>query len=376
MKAATRRGFTLIELLVVIAIIAVLIALLLPAVQSAREAARRAQCVNNLKQIGLGLHNYHSSNGTFPLGGTVAWSTSYGASENWGTWSASALLLGYMEQLPVYNACNFNLTVAHYLGAGYGMNYTVTFTKLNSFICPSDGQSPDPPVGGTPIAPGSSVMCWGWTGHSNNYYASLGTSSNYANTNGPTSGLFTEAGPCYGLQACTDGSSNTIAYGEALIGLWGISCLNWRGGPEVATPPSGNAQGLFDVSTNPLSVVTDFNVCQTAFQNPAFTSASNWHNQNNSKGNYWAIMGGGWTLFNTIMPPSSSQWTFGACRMGQANADILDGTYQNANSNHPGGANFLFGDGSVHFLKSSISLKTYWALGTKAGGEVISADSY
>jgi prepilin-type N-terminal cleavage/methylation domain-containing protein/prepilin-type processing-associated H-X9-DG protein len=375
MKAQSRRGFTLIELLVVIAIIAVLIALLLPAVQSAREAARRVQCVNNMKQIGLGLHNYHSTHGTFPLGGTWAFTTSYGGySANWGTWSASALLLGYMEQQPLYNACNFNLTVGWGLGNMY--NYTVTYTKLNAFICPSDGMSPDPPQPGTPIT--ASIMCWSWSGHNNNYYASVGTSSNYANfvNGGQTTGLFTEGGPCYGLQSNTDGSSNTIAYGEALVGLWNIPCPNWRGGPVVPTSPAGGNSGLYDVSTNPASVLTDFQVCQAFFVSPAYTAAGNWHNLNNSKGAFWDQDFGGFTLFNTIMPPSSKQYTFGACRMGATNADIADGTYQNANSNHPGGCNFVFGDGSVHFLKSSISMRIYWALGTKANGEVISSDSY
>src|SRR3984893_12760577 len=106
MKAETRRRFTLIELLVVISLIAVLIALLLPAVQSAREAARRAQCTNNLKQIGLGLHNYHTTINAFPLANTTAWS--YGYESDWGAWSAHALLLGYMEGQPIYNSCNFN----------------------------------------------------------------------------------------------------------------------------------------------------------------------------------------------------------------------------------------------------------------------------
>src|SRR5438309_6333244 len=143
MKKA-RRGFTLIELLVVIAIIAVLIALLLPAVQSAREAARRIQCVNNLKQIGLGMHNYHSANNAFPLSDTVAW-CGYGYNSDWGAWSAHALLLGYMEGQPIYNNCNFNWVA--YFSQGFKINLTVTNTIVNSFICPSDGETPDLPHG-------------------------------------------------------------------------------------------------------------------------------------------------------------------------------------------------------------------------------------
>jgi prepilin-type N-terminal cleavage/methylation domain-containing protein len=113
MRPRSRGGFTLIELLVVIAIIAVLIALLLPAVQSAREAARRSQCVNNLKQIGLALHNYHSTFDTFPMGVSASnntWNSSNGCSAQvtWNGWSVHALMLPYLEAVPIYNAINFS----------------------------------------------------------------------------------------------------------------------------------------------------------------------------------------------------------------------------------------------------------------------------
>jgi len=355
-KMQTRRGFTLIELLVVIAIIAVLIALLLPAVQAAREAARRSQCTNNLKQIGIGLHNYHSGIGTFPLGGTTASAGTYSAA--WGSWSASALMLGYLEQTQIYNACNFNWLPS--FGPGWNINSTVHNSKVSVFICPSDGLSPDSP----------NSSCWQWTGHTTNYAASLGTSTNGAYKSAST-GLFTVSGPVYGIQSITDGSSNTIAYGESLIGNFSQSGLKWRDGPVLSAAPAGGG-GFYDANQNITAVMTDLQTCQTGFQN--YTNNAN--SLNNTRGYRWDEAGPGFCLFNTIVPPSSTQYTFGCCLMGSTSVDCFGGQYMPADSNHPGGANFLFADGSVHFLKSSISMKTYWALGTKANGEVISSDSY
>src|SRR5947209_7877310 len=182
MSSKTHRGFTLIELLVVIAIIAVLISLLLPAVQSAREAARRAQCINNMKQIGLGMHNYHTANGSFPLGGTVTsvgpgGGYAAGYSTSWGTWSAHALMLGYMEQQPLYNSANFSWAVV--MGPGWNINLTVGNSMLNVFLCPSDNLAPIAVPAGDQ-----------WAGRLNNYFASVGTTLAYQGAK-ETTGVFT-----------------------------------------------------------------------------------------------------------------------------------------------------------------------------------------
>lgn len=161
-----RPGFTLIELLVVIAIIAVLIALLLPAVQAAREAARRIQCTNNLKQLGLALQNYHSTYGVFPnsYGARgIGQTTTLGA---WGSWSPQSLLLGHMEQTQLYNACNFSL-VNHDNAAGAAANKTAVEVRIGNFLCPSSPLPAGTDLEGTANAIG------------NNYFASTGPSIDF-----------------------------------------------------------------------------------------------------------------------------------------------------------------------------------------------------
>jgi prepilin-type processing-associated H-X9-DG protein len=333
-----------------------LISLLLPAVQSAREAARRAQCINNLKQIGLGLHNYHTTHNTFPPGGTAQWTDSYGGyNANWGTWSAAALLLGYMEGQPLYNAANFNWVCCW--SSGWNINSTVTVSIVNTFICPSDGQSPVPTQNDI------------WTGETNNYHASVGASTDFYNP----SGLFAESGPCYGIQACTDGSSNTIAYGEALVGSNSSERVKWRSGPVLSAASALCGKpwcGVTDVSSMYVKVIADLQTCEQGYVTEV--------GKVNQKGFRWCENLGGFSLINTVVPPSTSQYSFGWCalRGGGTNSNASDGQYQNVNSNHPGGANVLLGDGSARFIKSTVAIKTYWALGTRAGGEVISADAY
>ncbi len=394
MKSQRGRGFTLIELLVVIAIIAVLIALLLPAVQSAREAARRAQCSNNLKQIGLAMHNYHSSHGSFPPGGmyAAAYSPSYpggyGKGVGWGTWSAQAMMLGYLEEMPLYNAANFYWAVAM-PGPAWNMNSTVSCRIISTFICPSDGLAPINPQGGV------------WTGETNNYLASLGTTTAYggnspsngqagskfgtaaspAGLSSDTTGVFSQGGNVYGITDIPDGTSNTIAFGETLVGDNTIQVQKWRDGPVLlgatcqANQPINGQLGGYDVSKVPFAAVTaDLVACQRGF---AAAAAINFNGAylTNQKGFRWAQDTGGFALFNTIVPPTSQTYSFAWCLFtANKNSDASDGQYQNASSNHPGGANFLYCDGGVRFMKSSINIQAYWGLGTRSGGELYTPD--
>jgi prepilin-type N-terminal cleavage/methylation domain-containing protein/prepilin-type processing-associated H-X9-DG protein len=352
-------GFTLIELLVVIAIIAVLIALLLPAVQSAREAGRRAQCINNLKQIGIGLHNYLTSNDTFPMGstlqlydnlnnGTDAWT--------WNDWSVHAVLLPYMEQNPLYNGINFNYP-PFASNIGSAMAGTAVLVKIKSFLCPSDGNA------GVTNANGFST---------NSYYGSMGPTTGYVSQS-QSSGLFAET-VGHPMSSLTDGSSYSIAFSERLVGspsqpdhYPGNGMLGVAGGNS-----NNPAWNLYNAQTDIPDLMLVLQSCNTAWQKNLNKSSGF-----QSAGQYWSWGTPGMTLFNTVVPPSSSQYPWNSCRSDCSSGCGTDSSHiVNATSNHPGGCNVLMADSSARFIKSSISIQTWMQLGTIAGGEAVSGDMY
>ena len=339
MSRKVDRGFTLIELLVVIAIIAVLIALLLPAVQSAREAARRAQCLNNMKQIGLGLHNYHQGIGSFPMGNAIAYHV-VGQTTTWGTFGALAMMLPYVEQTPLYNSCNFDWCVWYDTGAK--INATVWNTRVSAFLCPSDGNA--------------------GKDHLNSYHGNFGTGTDpWAKA---TNGVFAPEYTAYGIADITDGTSNTIAYVEALTGDFNNHSAKWRGAPAGVNISSPK---IYDARTNLAAVMQNAQTCQTnMLKSPG---------GNPNRGQRWQTGSPGLTLTNIILTPNSTQFTFGGCRWDNiASTDF--GHLFTPSSNHSGGVNALMSDGSVRFVKTSVAQPTWMALGSTNGGEVLSADSY
>jgi len=373
-----RRGFSLIELLVVIAIIAVLIALLLPAVQSAREAARRLQCTSNLKQIGLALHNYHSAHDVFPMG--ISFQPSDNSPTNyamWNSWGSLALLLPHLEQSSLYDTINFSwgpdsLWTVGVVSPRY--NQTCTNTLVSTFICPSD---PNAGAGHQNI--NNYAACYGITGKQLYIYTNNAKAPYYYQIPDDSSGLFTFS-KVYGIRNCIDGTSQTIAYAEWLVGdgrgayLGGVNPPSrYRGNMMTGVASTGADPGtVMSAFDNPQAILANLQNCTDAFATTKIGIVDN-------KGWRWGIGSTGWSMFNGMQTPNDDKYPIGGCRVNY-NVGFYswpDSSFSvGAASDHPGGCNVLFADGSVRFVKNGIDRNTWWSLATKAGGEVVSADAY
>jgi prepilin-type N-terminal cleavage/methylation domain-containing protein/prepilin-type processing-associated H-X9-DG protein len=374
----TQRGFTLIELLVVIAIIAVLIALLLPAVQSAREAARRAQCTNNLKQIGLGFANYMDTNNATPLHQYRYASENGGANGNAGCHTWYCALLPFVEQMPMYNGLNMIYTDEWvYSGPITGPNpteKTVIQASISTFLCPSDGV----------INTGSGEASVSYPCGNFNYVANAGHPRNilmpgdppYTTSPPPLTGIISMskmyAGQLFcsspesdatanitvSLASITDGTSNTAAVSESLV----------NDGSGNSNDPRRN------LNYTDSAIVEKPNAPALAVVQDAQAGVTNWQAWSIFKGHTWAYSDS-WQrhVYAHVLPPNMPNVTTYStntfrCQEGDS--------AMNPSSNHPGGVNVGFMDGSVRFIKNSVGLPAWWALGTRNKGEIISADAY
>jgi prepilin-type N-terminal cleavage/methylation domain-containing protein/prepilin-type processing-associated H-X9-DG protein len=364
------RGFTLIELLVVIAIIAVLIALLLPAVQAAREAARRAQCTNNMKQLGLALHNYMSSTDAVPHVYPLYFFPGGSPSDTWGCWSPHSMMFPYLEQGGLYNAINFNLSNRY---NGSAANHSFLGTRIASLLCPS-----------APLAKGN-VACDNLIkSPGNNYFASVGGTIQWRSTS-TIPGLFASdydprvlnntsaQGQPISIRDISDGTSNTIAFGEWRTG--DFSCTTLSVPQDVVNPypyPSGLSSRAPFVGAALQTFTAWLNTCAAGAPS-TIVSTPQWEYNMSYLGLSWDQGMFGYTLGNTLLPPNPP---YPNCRTCTGNGDWDCPGMYGLSSFHPGGANVAFADGSVRFLKASTAWNVVWALGSKAGGEVISSDSY
>ena len=353
MSARRFRGFTLVELLVVIAIIGILIALLLPAVQAAREAARRSQCSNNLKQFGLALHNYHDTHKAFPAGtgpGVKANPTAT-AWDGWNAWGGIAGLLPFIEQAPLADLVVWDV----YWNDTASGNRVVADSLVPSFNCPSD--------------PGYMLD-----------YGNMGSIS-YCLSHGPTSAWDVGAGQEVGMfdrlfwakmASIKDGTSNTIAMSECQLGQnqgrWSTAkrdpayIVPSVGGDLLQNPVIGSNRTFTPSAADIATIKTYYASCLAAYD-----AGSNWHDDYDQQGRFWVAGRAVWASYcTTLIGPNAGP----GC---DNDTSVTDLRVKEASSYHPGGALYLRADGSVSFASETIDQGTWIAVGTIKGGESVSA---
>jgi prepilin-type N-terminal cleavage/methylation domain-containing protein/prepilin-type processing-associated H-X9-DG protein len=328
-----RAGFTLIELLVVIAIIGVLIALLLPAVQAAREAARRSQCTNNLKQIALAVHTYVDIHGRFPIGRGTRPPQPYNLGSRY-NYSGFSMILPQMEQKPLFDSINFDLTATIQAG-----NSTALVTTINSFLCPSESQQVPTQWAGTNYRfnEGSNVL-----------YSYGETDPGNLNTmmpapNGP---FFPERS--IRLSEVSDGLSTTAIASERLMGDFNQGVATQR-------------RDIYNAPSPPLPATLD--EAYTRCEAMDITSLDSLGESNS--GAPWLDGFLHTAIYKHVAPPNKKSCYFRPVRL-----------VMTASSNHPGGVNVAFGDGSVRFVKDTVDRYVWRSIGSMNGGEVVSMDAY
>ena len=353
-RSTRRRAFTLIELLVVIAIIAILVAILLPAVQQAREAARRSQCKNNLKQLGLAMMNYHSTHNVFPQASfpkLIEFAPQWGL-QPWAGYSPQTLMLPYMEAAAVYEEIDFDFSNQYDENPGRRrFNQDASVTRIDGFICPSDVKYD-----------GGNV--WGPGGPGNNYLVNTGPNLSFGIPVDVQRGFFNVT-RTIAIRDILDGPSQTIAMAERCHGDSANGRYTREGDVRRATN-----RGVYNTIRNTLYGATQAEIENLANQGGAcidvVAAGPDGNNHYSTIAQNWMFPANGWTMFSTLQTPNGP---VDDCTTG---GGLSDGTgFVTARSRHAGGVQAVMGDGRVIFFNDSIDLQTWQDLGGINEGNLV-----